>query len=310
MEITVRETIKKTILEHLKKKNGLILGQCLSAIGWVGGTIPELTEKEGVVELSMADVANGGIVVGAGLSNRRPIYVIRYQGFNWFNAPIILNYACKSKELWDVPCPIFIRGIAMEGSIGPVAGSSHHSLYYRMPGVKIISPMTPKEYNLAYKSFMNEEEVYYVSEHRASYDNKKELADFLSNDVDIIIFSISITRFEAQKVRDILEKENLKIGIANILWIKPFEVKKKWLQTLKNSKFGGIILDDDFESGVASDMAYKLMKLSKKKVEVMGLKNKSAGFSRKSDNLPPNKEEIITKIKEIIKKNVDYKNTL
>ena len=310
MEITVRETIKKTILNHLKKNNGLILGQCLAAVGWVGGTIPELTEKEGVIELSMADVANGGIVVGAGLSNRRPIYVIRYQGFNWFNAPIILNYACKSKELWDVPCPIFIRGIAMEGSIGPVAGSSHHSLYYRMPGVKIISPMTPKEYNLAYKSFMNEEEVYYVSEHRASYDNKKELADFLSNDVDIIIFSISITRFEAQKVRDILEKENLKIGIANILWIKPFEIKKKWLQTLKNSKFGGIILDDDFESGVASDMAYKLMKLSKKKVEVMGLKNKSAGFSRKSDNLPPNKEEIITKIKEIIKKNVDYKNTL
>jgi pyruvate/2-oxoglutarate/acetoin dehydrogenase E1 component len=310
MEITVRETIKNTILNHLKKNDGLILGQCLSAVGWVGGTIPELTEKEGVIELSMADVANGGIVVGAGLSNRRPIYVIRYQGFNWFNAPIILNYACKSKELWDVPCPIFIRGIAMEGSIGPVAGSSHHSLYYRMPGVKIISPMTPKEYNLAYKSFMNEEEVYYVSEHRASYDNKKELADFLSNDVDIIIFSISITRFEAQKVRDILEKENLKIGIANILWIKPFEIKKKWLQTLKNSKFGGIILDDDYESGVASDMAYKLMKLSKKKVEVMGLKNKSAGFSRKSDNLPPNKEEIIIKIKEIIKKNVDYKNTL
>ena len=310
MEITVRETIKNTILNHLKKNDGLILGQCLSAVGWVGGTIPELTEKEGVIELSMADVANGGIVVGAGLSNRRPIYVIRYQGFNWFNAPIILNYACKSKELWDVPCPIFIRGIAMEGSIGPVAGSSHHSLYYRMPGVKIISPMTPKEYNLAYKSFMNEEEVYYVSEHRASYDNKKELADFLSDDVDIIIFSISITRFEAQKVRDILEKENLKIGIANILWIKPFEIKEKWIQTLKNSKFGGIILDDDYESGVASDMAYKLMKLSKKKVEVMGLKNKSAGFSGKSDNLPPNKEEIITKIKEIIKKNVDYKNTL
>ena len=310
MEITVRETIKKTILKHLKEKNGLILGQCLSAVGWVGGTIPELTEKEGVVELSMADVANGGIVVGAGLSNRRPIYVIRYQGFNWFNAPIILNYACKSKELWDVPCPIFIRGIAMEGSIGPVAGSSHHSLYYRMPGVKIISPMTPKEYNLAYKSFMNEEEVYYVSEHRASYDNKKELADFLSDDVDIIIFSISITRFEAQKVRETLEKENLKIGVANILWIKPFEIKEKWIQTLKNSKFGGIILDDDYESGVASDMAYKLMKLSKKKVEVMGLKNKSAGFSGKSDNLPPNKEEIITKIKEIIKKNVDYKNTL
>jgi len=300
MAITVRETIKKTILKHLRKKNGLIFGQCLSAVGWAGGTIPELTEKEGVVELSMADVANGGIVVGAGLSNRRPIYVIRYQGFNWFNAPIILNYACKSKELWKVPCPIFIRGMAIEGSIGPVAGSSHYSLYYRMPGIKIISPMTPKEYELTYKSFMKEDEVYYVSEHRGSYDNTNELLDSLPTEADIIIFAISITRFEAQKVKNILEKDGLKIGIANILWIKPFNIKDEWVRALKKSKFGGIILDDDYKSGVASDMAYKLMKTSNKKIEIMGLKDSSAGFSKKSDNLPPNSFEIITKIKQIM----------
>ena len=56
MEITVRETIKKTILKHLKKKNGLILGQCLSAVGWVGGTIPELTEKEGVSDVNATKI--------------------------------------------------------------------------------------------------------------------------------------------------------------------------------------------------------------------------------------------------------------
>ena len=72
------------------------------------------------------------------------------------------------------------------------------------------------------------------------------------------------------------------------------------MSTLKNSKYGGIILDDDYESGVSSDMAYKLMKLSNKNVEVMGLKNKSAGFSKQNDNLPPKKEEIIKKIKKII----------
>ena len=152
-----------------------------------------------LIELS-TDVANGGIEV-AGLSNRRPIYVIRYQGFNWFNAPIILNFSCKSKEIWKVPCPIFIRGIAMEGSIGPVAGSSHHSLYYRMPGIRILSPMTPKEYELAYKSFMREDEVYYISEHRGSYDNKIELKDSLSDNCDFIIFGISITRFAAYEAK-------------------------------------------------------------------------------------------------------------
>ena len=303
MEKTVREIIKDTTKNHLKNKNGLLFGQCLSAVGWVGGTVPELTEEEGLIELSMADVANGGIVAGAGLSNRRPIYVIRYQGFNWFNASIILNYACKSKEIWNVPCPIFIRGIAMEGSIGPVAGSSHHSIYYKMPGIKIISPMTPKEYLIAYNDFMKNDDVMYVSEHRGSYANTEELNDFNGNNFDLVLFPISITRFEAQKAKKELEKEGYKIGIANILWIKPFVIKEEWEETVIKSKFGGIVLDDDFTQGVASSIAYELMKKTKKNFEVMGLKNKSAGFSKTTDNLPPSCEEIVLKCKNIINKN-------
>ena len=303
MEKTVRETIKETIFNHLKKNNGLIFGQCLSAVGWVGGTLPELTENDGLIELSMADVANGGIVAGAGLSNRRPIYVIRYQGFNWFNAPIILNYACKSKEIWNVPCPIFIRGIGMEGSIGPVAGSSHHSLYHRMPGIKIISPMTPKEYLLAYNYFMKNNDVLYVSEHRGSYSNKDELSDFISKDLDIILFPISITRFEAQKAKIELEKKGYKIGIGNIVWIKPFEIKKEWENAVKSSKFGGIVLDDDYPQGVAANLAYEMMKKTGKKIDVLGLKNKSAGFSKATDNLPPSYLEIVEKVEEIVKTN-------
>ena len=303
MEKTVRETIKETIFNHLKKNNGLIFGQCLSAVGWVGGTLPELTENDGLIELSMADVANGGIVAGAGLSNRRPIYVIRYQGFNWFNAPIILNYACKSKEIWNMPCPIFIRGIGMEGSIGPVAGSSHHSLYHRMPGIKIISPMTPKEYLLAYNYFMKNNDVLYVSEHRGSYSNKDELSDFISKDLDIILFPISITRFEAQKAKIELEKKGYKIGIGNIVWIKPFEIKKEWENAVKSSKFGGIVLDDDYPQGVATNLAYEMMKKTGKKIDVLGLKNKSAGFSKATDNLPPSYLEIVEKVEEIVKTN-------
>jgi acetoin:2,6-dichlorophenolindophenol oxidoreductase subunit beta len=304
MAKTLREVIKETIFFHLKKKNGLVFGQCLTAVGWVGGTLPHLTEKDGMIDLSMADVANGGIVAGAGLSGRRPIYVIRYQGFNWFNAPIILNYSCKSKEIWNVPCPIFVRGIAMEGSIGPVAGSSHTSLYYRMPGIKILSPMTPNEYKTSYDYFMKNDDVVYISEHRGSYDNKLELRDILPNNCDIIIFAISITRFEAKKVADEFAKVGINVGIANIFWIKPFKIKPKWIEILNKSKFGGIILDDDYTQGIAESLAYNLLKKAKKnvKIKVVGLKDRSAGFAKEVDNLPPNKTELIKIIKKIVKK--------
>lgn len=303
MEKTLKETIKDIIKNHLITKKGKVFGQCLTAVGWVGGTLPEMYEKDGMIELSMADVAGGGIVTGSALMNERPIYVIRYQGFNWYNCPMIVNYAAKSKEIWKTPCPIFVRGIGMEGAIGPVAGSSHHSLYYRMPGVKIVSPMTPREYIKIYNSYMREDDVYYVSEHRGSFNNKEELKDIFLKKTDLTIFAISITRFEAKKAQLILkEKYKLNISLVNILWIKPLKISKKAIDCLKKSKFGGLVLDDDYSDGIAKSIANDLSLKSKNKVSTLGLDNRSSGFSKKTDNLPPSANKITKKILEIVKK--------
>jgi len=300
MAKTVRETIKEITRKHLTEKNGLCFGQCLTAVGWVGGTLPEMYEDEGMVEVTTADVANGGFVVGAGLQGIRPIYVVRYQGFQWYNSPMIVNYASKSKEVWDRPCPIFIRSIAMEGGMGPVAGSSHHSLYQRMPGTKIISPMTPKEYQYSYDMFMKEDEVYYVSEHRRSYDNTEELGDVFHDEPDVVLFPISITRFDAEEARKELEKRGIKISIIHQLWIKPFLFTEIWKRQLNSSKFGGIVLDDDYEQGVASSIAHRMMLESDKKVYTMGLEHRTAGFHKDVDNLPPTPKKIIDKVLELV----------
>ena len=301
MEKTVRETIKSVVYDHLKNKNGLAFGQCLTAVGWVGGTLPELYEEDGMIELSMADVAGGGIVVGAGLMGRRPMYIIRYQGFNWYNSPMVANYACKSKEIWQNPCPVFVRSIAMEGSIGPVAGSSHHSLYYRMPGIKIVSPMTPKEYVSIYENFMQNDDVMYVSEHRGSYGNTKELPDIIYDNSDVVLFPISITRFEAMKAHDILKDQGIKASVIHQVWLKPFVFKEQWRNTLNNSSCGGIILDDDYEDGIGRALAHRMMMQTSKKVDTLGLENRSAGFHPSVDNLPPSAEKIVQRVQDLVR---------
>src|SRR3990167_2003795 len=228
-----RDVIKRISEEHLKKNNGLLLGQCLTAVGWVGHTIPELTEKEGLVELSMADVAGGGIAVGAALAGRRPIYIIRYQGFQWFNAPMILNYASKSKELWGIPCPIFIRSIAMDASgrkgraIGPVAANSQHGIYHRMPGVAIAAPMAPKEYQEVWDYFMSHDDPLYCSEHRRGWEMDCETSDIIHPDADITLFPISSTRLNVLEAMENFQKSGIKCNVVNIMWIKPFSLNKK-----------------------------------------------------------------------------------
>jgi pyruvate/2-oxoglutarate/acetoin dehydrogenase E1 component len=300
MATTVRDTIKKITHKHLSEGLGKCYGQCLTAVGWVGGTLPEMYEDEGMVEFSMADVAGGAIATGIALAGGRPLYVVRYQGFQWYNLTSIVNYAAKSKEIWNRPCPIFVRSIAMEGGVGPVAGSSHHSLAQRMPGIKVIAPMTPKEYQLAYNSYMEGDDPYYVSEHRKSYDNNKELENIThDSQVDFTLFPISITRLEMEKVVELAAKEDIKVNIFHQLWLKPFKIEKLWVESLNSSKFGGLVTDDDYVEGTASSIANELSLASSKKVYTLGLEPRTAGFHPTVDNLPPSAEKIVNYLKQI-----------
>ena len=300
MAATVRDTIKEITRQHLSENKGKCYGQCLTAVGWVGGTLPEMYEEDGMVEFSMADVAGGSIATGIALAGGRPLYVVRYQGFQWYNLVSVVNYAAKSKEIWNRPCPIFVRSIAMEGGVGPVAGSSHHSLAQRMPGIKVLAPMTPGEYQFAYDSFMVDDDPYYISEHRKSYDNTEELEDVIyDTKVDFTLFPISITRLEMKKVRELAEQEGIKVNIFHQLWIKPFNVIPEWVESLSNSRFGGLVTDDDYVEGAASSIANELSLASKKSVWTLGLEPRTAGFHPTVDNLPPSAEKIVEYLKQI-----------
>jgi acetoin:2,6-dichlorophenolindophenol oxidoreductase subunit beta len=302
MAIELRETIRKITQDHLKNGN-LLFGQCLSAVGWVNGTVPQLTEEDGLVELSMADVMAGGVVVGAALMGRRPIYVVRYQGFQWFNAPIIINYAGKSKEMWNKPCPIFIRSIAMEGNIGPVASSSHHGIYYRAPGVKIASPMTSNEYRAVYDDFMKGDDSIYVSEHRNSHSNTSEFDNIIYDKPDIVLFPYSVTRFDCEEASNFLRTKGIKVSVFHQVWIKPEKFSHESLENLSQSKYGGVVLDDDFINGIAKQKAYHLMLETSVPVRAFGLEDKVAGFHEKNDNLPPKSKDIVSFISRILDKN-------
>lgn len=293
----VSDTIKRLSLAHINNGNKL-LGQCLTAVGWVGGTVPELPNHENIIELSMADVAGGGIAVGASLFGNRPIYVVRYQGFLWYNLISVVNYAAKSKFLWGVECPLIVRAIAMEGKIGPVAGSSHCSLAYRMPGIRIVSPMTPREYEKCWEELLQCSDPTIISEHRKSYSVNYETPIIKPKNPVINLFTISATRFEAMKA---IEKSKLTIGFYPIVNIKPLTHLDELVQLTNNAEYGSLILDDDYVDGIAKSIAYDIMIRTNKPVHVLGLKNETSGFSDETDNLPPDATEILKAIHTITK---------
>lgn len=297
----VAETICKISRKHLEKNNGILLGQCLTAVGYVAGTVPEMNEEEGIIEVPTADVANGSFAVGMALAGRRPIYIVRYQGFQTYNSPEIINYAAKSKQMWGIPCPIFIRSIAMEGAIGPVASASHHGLFYRSPGIPIVAPMTPKEYLDAWDFFMKNDDPIYVSEHRRSFPIDYEMEDEVHQKADITLLPISATRLNSIEAKKELEKKGIKTNLVHLSWIRPFKISETMEYALKNSDRGALIIDGDYSNGVAKPLAHDLHLITGSEVRALGLEERVSGFAPQFDVLAPTAERIYTYVLEILK---------
>jgi pyruvate/2-oxoglutarate/acetoin dehydrogenase E1 component len=294
----VADVIRKFTKKHLDD-GYLIMGQCLSAVGWVQNTIPE--QKKGIIELSMTDTAGAGIAVGAAIGGGKPILVIRFQSFLWLNSSPIVMHAAKCMEIFGYACPIYIRAIASESNEGqgPLHANTYHSIFSHMPGMTVICPMTPKEFRLVWRNFLLSTGPFLVSEHRSSYKINYEINDITDKKNKTTIVAISSARLEAVKAINELKKNKNNINLINLIWIKPLKLTKTQIQCLKNSK-KVLIIDNSYEfCGVASSIAHLINKKYGCKTDILGLKDVSPGVAKRYENGTPSAKQILKKLKSI-----------
>ena len=298
MKKTTAETISEITKKHLTQDNGLLLGQCVTAVGWIGGTVPDC---EGIVEIPMTDVAGPGFAVGCALMGRRPIFVVRYQGFMWYNSSSLVNYAAKSKQVWGQPCPIFIRSIGMEGGgIGHTASSCVHSILMHSPGMPVAAPMSPSEYISVWAYFMSNDDPVYVSEHRRSFASSLEMENIVDPEAEFTIFAISASRLNAIEAEKKLREQNIRCNLFHILWLKPFQPTEEMIQCLTKTKVG-LVLDSDYEiAGASRSLAYELMHKTGARVHALGLEDRVCGVAPHLENITPSSEKIVSAVKGFI----------
>ncbi len=294
---TVAETIKEVTRRHLEENGGILLGQCISAVGWVNGTVPD---TKGIIEFPMSDVAGAGIAVGAAMVGKRPIFVVRFQDFLILNGSPLLNYAAKCKELHGRSAPVFIRALASEG-LGPVHSGVLHSVFMHFPGLRVCSPMTPGEYEQAWRVFMKYDDPMYVSEHRDSFNNTVEMADIVYDQADITLFVVSSPRFAVDEAARLLGKEGITCNIVHILWLKPFEITEKYLEPLRISELG-LVIDSSFEiCGASRSIAYELSDVSGYPVKALGLEDHTKCLCEPYQNKAPDANRIYDNVMDILK---------
>ena len=106
------------------------------------------------------------------------------------------------------------------------------------------------------------------------------------------MFPISITRFAALEASKELKKINFKVSVFNLFRIKPLYISNAAINNLKKVKYFGLVSDDDYVNGISKCIAHDLTLETSKKVLTIGLEEKTAGFSKKTDNLSPTSEKI------------------
>ncbi len=295
--VTVADTIREITRKHIETNDGLLLGQSVSAVGWVNNTVPDCRN---IVELPMTDVAGAGIAVGAAMVGRRPIFVIRFQDFLVLNGSPLIFYAAKSKELHGRGTPVFVRAIASDG-IGPVHSGVLHGLFMHFPGFRVCSPMTPKEYEAIWDDFLAHDDPMIVSEHRASFDNAEELADRVADDAAITIYPVSATRFEAVKAAGILAAEGIRCNIVHVLWLKPLGIGERMTEPLRRCGVG-LVIDPGHEiAGASQAIAYELTRATGMPVKAMGLSDATKCLCPPLQNRIPDAERIADAARKLLR---------
>lgn len=287
------EKIKQITEKHLTENNGLLLGQSITAVGWVNGTVPNC---KNIIELPMTDVAGAGFAVGAALVGRRPIFVLRFQDFIALNGSPIFNYAAKSKELHELAAPVFIRCIGTDFS-GPVHSGVFHNIAMTYPGIFVAAPVTPREYEEVWNFFCDHDSPMYVSEHRRTYSIDYEMKDEIFDNADITLYGISDARLNVIEAAEKLRTDGFVVNVVHINWLKPLQ-KEKLLFSLKKSKIA-LIVDSGFEiCGTSRSIAYELMIETGKKIYALGLNDKTKCLCKNLDNATPSAEKIYNFVRE------------
>lgn len=297
--LDLRTHIKNSMTEHLVKNEGLIFGHNLTDVGWVAGTIPEIPEHPGYVELPITDIAGVGIAVGASLAGKPVIFISRYQGFLWFNLAPVATYAAIADKVFEQESWIMIRSIADDGAFGPIATGTYLSLAAQIPNLDIVSPISPCEWDEIWSHFLSNRKPIFVSEHRSSYPNSKN-TDLYTDQPDIVILSIGGNAIDFKKLSSLLSNENLTCSVFNLLWIKPLKFPVDFFENSSKAK-RFLILDPSFkEYGLAQSVAQVLSDFTTIPISIIASKQGFSGYARELRSSLITEVEVINEIKKFI----------
>ena len=274
-EINMRQAISDALREEmLRDEKVFIMGE---EVGVWGGTYAvtkgfydEFGEKR-VKDTPISEAAIVGAGIGAALVGLRPVSELMTINFAFVAMEYIVNEAPKLHTMFggQFKIPLVIRAPGGGGrQLGATHSQTPDAIFAHFPGLKVVSPGTPRDAKGLLKSAIRGENPVLFLEHAAMYQVKGEVPDGdytepigvskvqrEGSDVTIVTYCRGLQL--SMQAAEQLSKEGIDVEIVDLRTLRPLDMGPV-LESFKKTNRAVIVEEGWLSYGVGAEISARL----------------------------------------------------
>lgn len=273
-----REALRAALREEMQRDPRVFLmgeevGEYNGAYKVSEGLLAEFGSKR-VIDTPISELGFAAIGVGAAMVGLRP--VIEFMTFNFALLAIdqVVNHAAKMLHMsgGQFGVPIVFRGPS--GSAGQLAqqhSQSFENWYANVPGLKVVSPSTPRDAKGLLKSAIRDDDPVLVMESELMYGMKGEVpddpeflipigqADIKRKGTDVTIVSFGKMVHVALEAARELEKDGLSAEVIDLRSLRPIDYETVIRSVQRTNRL--VVVEESWPlGGIAAEVAFMVQR--------------------------------------------------
>ncbi len=272
-QINLLQAVHDALREEMARDERVfLLGEDIGAMGGVFRTTVGLLEEFGeerVIDTPLAESAIVGVAIGASVNGMLPVAEIQFADFIYPAVNQIVSEAAKWRYRTNGAqgCPIVVRapyGGGVHG--GPYHSQSVESLFFGIPGLKIVVPATPYDAKGLLKAAIRDPDPVLFFEHKKSYRLVKgEVPDedyvvpigkarVSRPGRDLTLVAYGLMAHYSLEAAEAVAEDGIDVEVVDLRTLAPLDTEAI-LESVKKTSKVLIVHEDNLTGGVGAEVA-------------------------------------------------------
>ncbi|MDP7236196.1 MAG: alpha-ketoacid dehydrogenase subunit beta [Candidatus Latescibacteria bacterium] len=273
MKSTYLEAISSGLREEMARDESVFcLGEDIGVYGGAFKVTDGLFDEFGedrIIDTPLAEAAIIGAAMGSAIMGMRPVAEMQFADFITTGFNQLVNNAAKTYYRWGAKVPMVIRcPSGAIGNAGPFHSQNPEAWFFRVPGLKIVTPSTPYDAKGLLKAAIRDNNPVLYFEHKALYRDK-QISQVLPDEdytvpigeaalrregTDITIISYGKMVHKSLEAAEVLSKDGIDVEVLDLRSLLPFD-REMILTSVKKTSRLLIVHEDTLTGGIGGEMA-------------------------------------------------------